>query len=89
MCAANVAIEGVATIEKHPMDPESERFIELYKKHHLGSFKKYSRLESNVVVRVDPTRVIFWKYDDEGGPYREILDVREGRAERESVESCL
>jgi uncharacterized pyridoxamine 5'-phosphate oxidase family protein len=89
LCAANIAIEGVATIGKHTMDPENEQFIELYKKHHLGSYNKYSRLESNVVIRVDPTRVIFWKYDDERKPYREILHVGEGRAERESVESCL
>ena len=89
LCAANIAIEGVATIGKHTMDPENEQFIELYKKHHLGSFNAYSRLESNVVIRVDPTRIVFWKYDDERKPCREILHVREGRAERESVESCL
>jgi len=89
LCAANISIEGVATIGKHTMDPESERFIELYKEHHLGSFNAYSRLGSNVVIRVDPTRVIFWKYGDEGRPYREILHIGEGRAEREPVESCL
>lgn len=89
LCAANMAIEGVATIGKHPMDPESEQFITLYKKHHPGSFNAYSRLESNVVIRVDPTLVTFWKYDNGGKPYREILRVGEGRAERESVESCL
>jgi uncharacterized pyridoxamine 5'-phosphate oxidase family protein len=89
LCAANIAIEGVATIGKHTMDPENEQFIELYKKHHLGSFNAYSRLKSNVVIRVDPTLIAFWKYDDEGKPYREILRVGEGRAERESVESCL
>ena len=71
------------------MDLESEQFIELYKEHHPGSFDAYSRLESNVVIRIDPTRVIFWKYDDEGKPHREILHVGEDRAERESVEACL
>ncbi len=89
LCAANIAIEGMATIGKHPLDPESEQFIKLYKEHHLGSFNAYSRLESNVVIRVDPTLVAFWKYDDGDKPYREILHVGEGRAERESVESCL
>jgi uncharacterized pyridoxamine 5'-phosphate oxidase family protein len=89
LCAANIAIEGVATIGKHTMDPENEQFVELYKEHHLGAFNAYSRLEGSVVIRVDPMLVIFWKYDDEGGPYREILRVSEGRAEREPVESCL
>jgi len=42
-----------------------------------------------VVIRVDPTLVAFWKYDDEGKPYREFLYVGEGRAVREPVESCL
>jgi uncharacterized pyridoxamine 5'-phosphate oxidase family protein len=31
LCAANIAIEGVATIGKHTMDPENEQFVELYK----------------------------------------------------------
>jgi hypothetical protein len=79
LCAVNIAIEGVATVGEHP----------LHKEHHPGSFSAYSRLESNVVVRVDPALVAFWKYDDEGKPYREILRVGEGRAEREPVESCL
>jgi hypothetical protein len=89
LCAANIAIEGVATVGEHPLHPASEQFIALYKEHHPGSFSAYSRLESNVVVRVDPALVAFWKYDDEGKPYREILRVGEGRAEREPVESCL
>jgi hypothetical protein len=89
LCAANIAIEGVATIGEHPLHPASEQFVALYKEHHPGSFNAYSRLESNVVVRVDPTLVAFWKYDDEGKPYREFLYVGEGKAMRENVESCL
>jgi hypothetical protein len=89
LCAANIAIEGVATIGEHPLDPASEQFITLYQKHHYGSFNAYSRLESNVVIRVDPTLFAFWKYDGEGKPYREFLYVGEGRAVREPVESCL
>jgi hypothetical protein len=89
LCAANVAIEGVATIGEHPLHPASERFATLYKEHHAGSFNAYSRLESEIVIRVDPALVAFWKYDDEGRPYRELLYVGEGRAVREPVESCL
>jgi general stress protein 26 len=89
LCAANIAIEGVATIGEHPLDSESEQFITLYQEHHYGSFNAYSRLESEVVIRVDPTLVAFWKYDDEGKPYREFLYVGERKAVRENVESCL
>lgn len=89
LCAANVAIEGLATIGEHPLHPESEQFVALYREHHPGSLEAYSRLESEVVIRVDPTLVAFWKYDDEGKPYRELLYVGEGRAVRELVKSCL
>jgi hypothetical protein len=89
LCAANIAVEGVATVCEHPLHPASEQFVTLYKEHHPGSFNAYSRLESNIVVRVDPTLVAFWKYDDEGKPYREFLYVGEDRAVRENVESCL
>ena len=89
LCAANIAIEGVAAIGEHPLHPASEQFATLYKEHHPGSFNAYSRLEGEVVIRVDPTRVAFWKYDGEGKPYREFLYVGEGRAAREPVESCL
>ncbi len=40
-------------------------------------------------MRVDPTRVAFWKYDNAGKPYREFPYVGEGRVVRENVESCL
>ena len=89
MCAANIAIEGVATIGEHPLHPASEPFAALYKEHHPGSFDAYSRLEGEIVIRVDPTLAAFWKYDDAGKPYREFLYVGEGRAVREDVESCL
>lgn len=82
LSAANIAIEGAATIGEHPLDSASEQFIAPYKEHHPGSFSAYSHLESNVVIRVDPTLVAFWRYDDEGKPCREFLYVGEGRAER-------
>jgi hypothetical protein len=83
LCAGNMQIEGVATIGQHPLDLTSEQFITLYKKEHFGSFKTYSHLKRNIVIRIDPTLVTFWKYDDEGQPYREFLYVGENRAERE------
>ncbi len=82
LCAANVAIEGLATIGEHPLHPASEPFATLYKEHHPGSFNAYSGLESNVVIRVDPTRVAFWKYDD-GKPYR-CMSARAGRSGKRS-----
>ena len=83
LCAANVQIEGVARIRKHPLDPSNVEFIEAYKTHHLGSFQTYSHLKSNVVIEVEPRLITFWKYDADHKPYREFLYVDEQRAERE------
>jgi len=80
LCAANIAIEGVATIGEHPLDPASEQFITLYQKHHYGSFNAYSRLESNVVIRVDPTLIAFWKYDDLDGLEEDQINAFKGMA---------
>jgi len=82
LCAGNVQIEGIAKIKKHPLDPSNQEFIELYKQHHLGSFKNYSHLKHNVVIEVEPTLITLWKYE-ENKPYREFLYVHEERAERE------
>ena len=82
LCAGNVQIEGVANIRKQSLDPSNKEFIELYKQHHLGSFKLYSHLKHNVVIEVEPTLITLWKYGD-NKPYREFLYVQENRAERE------
>jgi len=38
LCAANIAIEGVAMVGEHPLHPASEQFVTLYKEYHPGSF---------------------------------------------------
>jgi uncharacterized pyridoxamine 5'-phosphate oxidase family protein len=80
LCGENVQIEGRVIIRSQPM--EEPGFVELYKKHHPGSFSMYSRMKHNVVVEVRPTFVTFWKYVD-NKPCRDFLYVDEGKAERE------
>ena len=57
--------------------------MEQYQRLHEGSFKTYSHLRKNVIVRVSPTLITFWKYDEERKPYRDILDVEQKKAYRE------
>ena len=83
LCAGNVQVEGLACPLAHPLAPESRFFAEKYSQLHPGSFKTYSHLPSNVVFEVTPRRVIFWKYTEEGKPYREFVDFTARAACRE------
>ena len=83
LCAGNVQVEGLACSLAHPLAPECRFFAEKYSQLHPGSFKTYSHLPSNVVFEVTPRRVIFWKYTEEGKPYREFVDFTARAACRE------
>ncbi len=83
LCAANIQVEGLATVGSHPMADESTFFADLYQKYHRGSFITYSRLPGNVVVGVEPTLITLWKYDDAGQPFRDYLNVEARTAFRE------
>ena len=85
LCAGNLQIEGRATIEGHPLSAGNERFVELFKAAHRGSFERYSALEGEVVLRVEVTRATLWKYGLSGGSYRDFLEVTERKARRERV----
>jgi hypothetical protein len=63
--------------------PECCFFAKKYSELHPGSFKLYSHLASNVVVEVSPRRVTFWKYSEDGRPYRDFVDFTARAAWRE------
>ncbi|WP_176718866.1 pyridoxamine 5'-phosphate oxidase family protein [Caloranaerobacter ferrireducens] len=81
LCADNFQIEGYAKIKGHPFVEENRNFIEVFKKVHNGSFNAYSHMENEVVIEVEPKFVTAWKYEN-GKPFREFLDFRNGRAYR-------
>ena len=81
LCIGNMQYEGIAAVTCQPL--EDPFFVEHYRRNHEGSFKTYSHLRKNVVVRVSPTLITFWKYDEERKPYRDILDVEQKKAYRE------
>ena len=83
LCAGNVQLEGTASILGHPFADENKRFAELFKEKHLGSFNAYSHLENEVVIGIEPTRVVLWKYDVNGASYRDFLELADGQAYRQ------
>jgi len=83
LCAGNVQVEGLARPLAHPLAPECRFFAQKYSELHPGSFKLYSQLPSNVVVEVTPRRVTFWKYTEDGKPYRDFIDFTARAACRE------
>jgi uncharacterized pyridoxamine 5'-phosphate oxidase family protein len=84
LAVKNIQIEGIATCYGHPLAPENVSFARLFKKHYPQAFKLYSKLENEVVVRVEPCVIILWQYID-GKPYRDYLDITAKSAWRVSV----
>ncbi len=86
-CAGNMQLEGTARFAGPPLaDPW---FAENYRRVHERAFQKYSHLESDVIIEVEPRLVTFWKYDAGHNPYRDYLDLVERRAYREVYEKAL
>jgi hypothetical protein len=83
LCIGNLQLEGRARLRAHPFAPGNEFFKTEYQALHPGSFKTYSGLAHNRVVEVQPARVTLWKYNADGLPFRDFLNVAERRAWRE------
>jgi general stress protein 26 len=83
LCAGNMQLEGAASILGHPFADANRRFAELFKEKHPGSFSAYSHLENEVVIGIEPKRVVLWKYDASGASYRDFLELADGRAYRQ------
>ena len=81
LCYQNISIEGVVeNIGDWSCDNNAE-IMELYKEKHKGSFDFYGMLNGQTVYKVSPIKIKLWKYVN-GKPIREVLFVREKRAER-------
>ena len=59
-CKDNYQMEGVAEILGHPND--EELFTNMYKEKHMNSYKKYSHLENEIVIKVKLKKVQVWNY---------------------------
>ncbi len=56
-------IEGVAQFCGHPLDAANEKFAALMKKHHPESYEMYSTVDTEVVIKITPSKVVDWLYE--------------------------
>lgn len=82
LCHKNIQIEGEAIIRGNGFNGRNDTFLTLYQRDHAGSYRRYSKLEGQVVIEVVPKRVTYWKYIDDI-PYKDILDLVNTQAVRE------
>ncbi len=83
LCGSNLQMEGRAQDLGHPLSQHNRFFADAYSQRHPGSFRAYSGLSFNRVIAVTPVRAVLWKYDPEGKPYRDFLDLENKRTRRE------
>lgn len=81
LCSDNLQIEGEAVIKGHTLEKSNRQFRQLYKEKHYDSFKKYSYLEEEVVIKVEPSLITIWKYEGEEC-YRDYLCLEEDKMVR-------
>lgn len=63
LCLNAVQIEGKAEICGHPLESQNSKFAELMKKYHPESYDMYSRVASEVVIKVLPEKATDWLYE--------------------------
>ena len=80
LCIGNYQVKAVAKEIGHPFDEKNIFFKELYKKHHLKSYERYSKMSDEVIIKVNPTEVKIWKYID-NIPFQEIININDRKAE--------
>ena len=83
LCTGNTSIEGTAVEIGSWTDEENKDLMELYQTKHTSSYSRYGNLDGQVVFKITPKKVSYWKYSSaDGEPYREILYVDRKMAER-------
>lgn len=85
LCKYATQIEGIAEICGHPLDKGNEKFIEYIKKYNPESYKMYSYIKSEVIIKVTPIKVIDWRYE-KGDKNIYHLDFKNQKVEVEIYE---
>ena len=81
LCIGNIQIEGIANIKGKTS--EQNKFIEKYKKSHNSSYKKYSGLDSSILIEINPIKIIIWDYSIiDQKPSRIFLELERQKAYR-------
>jgi general stress protein 26 len=82
IAADNVQIEGIAQIIGHPYDDNNKKFLELFKKKHYMSYRLYSKLNDEVVIKIDSKKITLWQ-NNSGKLFRYYLYPEQKKAIRE------
>lgn len=56
-------IEGKAELCGHPLEIQNKKFCEFIKKYHPESYDMYSKIDTEVVIRVTPEKAVDWLYE--------------------------
>ncbi len=88
LCFQNYQVEGMCRATGHPMDDHNRFFLELFKKHYEGSYKRYSHMPGERVFEVIPDKVTVWNYEN-GEPCRDYYDFAERRYRREVYDTVI
>lgn len=63
LCKGATQVEGKAFFCGHPLDAKNEKFARLLKKYHPESYEMYSKVETEVVIKVIPEKAVDWLYE--------------------------
>lgn len=74
LCFSNYQIEGISEIIGHPS--LNHLFIEQMKTYYFNSYKAYSHLENERLIKIKPTFIKKWIYEGSEA-FEEIYDFKE------------
>ncbi|MEG1863228.1 MAG: pyridoxamine 5'-phosphate oxidase family protein [Oscillospiraceae bacterium] len=63
LCKDATQIEGEAVFCGSPLDESNAKFARLLQKYHRESFEMYSKVPTEVVIKIRPTKVTDWLYE--------------------------
>lgn len=85
LCRDNMTIHGLCREVGRPSD--NPAFCEKYRQFLSRSYRLYTGLEEERLFAITPVKAKKWMYDEDGQPYVETLDFRQGVYEKEAY-SC-
>lgn len=74
VCKDNVQIQGIAQDFGSTKEKLNMWFTDIYRRYYEESYKRYTNLDDEVIIRIVPTVISIWDYDD-FGPYQKILNL--------------
>ncbi|MHA1520241.1 MAG: pyridoxamine 5'-phosphate oxidase family protein [Promethearchaeota archaeon] len=80
-----IALEGIAQIHGHPLNPDNQDRIEAFKHLHPQAFKEHAHRSDEIIIEIIPTIISRWNHETDP-PNLEILDLHLHKAFIKSFE---